>query len=108
MTHPEIADEFRAGNFTVHKTTKPFSAIPIDQAHKQNNAVVKADGGAVALTGNPSALRRWMVAESEVARLIEEFQVSNQDRYQDTKHHDQISSVQAAFQKDIQSTFKLM
>jgi hypothetical protein len=107
-THPEIANEFRAGNFTVQKTTRPFSSIAVDQAHEQNNAAIKGDGGAVGLTDNPSALRRWMVAGPEVARLIEEFQDSNQDLSQDTKHHDQSSSVQTAFHKDVQSMIKVM
>ena len=68
-THPEIAEEFRAGNFTVRKTNRPFSDIPVDQAHEQNNAAIKGDGGAVGLTDNPSALRRWMVAHRRVPGL---------------------------------------
>ena len=35
-----------------------FSGIAIDQAHEQNNASVKGDG-AVGLTENTAALRRW-------------------------------------------------
>jgi len=57
-----------------------FSSIPIDQAHEQNNACTKKDGGAVVLTDNFSALCRWMVAGPEVARPIEEFQDHNQHR----------------------------
>ena len=53
-THPDIYGEFHSGHFTVQKTNQVFSAIPIDQAHKQNNACVKGDGGTVGLTGNPS------------------------------------------------------
>jgi len=60
--HPDIYREFSAGHFTVQKTKRVFSAIPIDQAHEQNNACVQGDGGAVGLTDNPSALRRWTVA----------------------------------------------
>ena len=48
--HPSVFTEFLAGNFTVKKTTRAFSAISIDQAHEQNNASVKGDGGAVGLT----------------------------------------------------------
>lgn len=29
-THPEIADEFRAGTFTVKKKNRPFSAFPVN------------------------------------------------------------------------------
>ena len=42
--HPDIYREFSAGHFTVQKTKRVFSAIPIDQAHEQNNACVKGDG----------------------------------------------------------------
>ena len=60
------------------QTTHAFSAMAIDQAHEQNNAFVKGDGGAVGLTENPSALQRWMVAGPEVARVIKEFETSLQ------------------------------
>ena len=42
--HPEIAKEFHKGNFVVHKTERNFSGLPIDQAHEQNNAVIKGEG----------------------------------------------------------------
>ena len=108
--HPEIAQEFRAGNFTIQKTNRPFSNIPIDQAHEQNNAAIKGDGGAVGLTDNPSALRRWMVAGPEVARLIEEFwdEADPGNRPEHTFHHDQSASVQTAFLKDVQSMVNVM
>lgn len=103
--HPHILKEFNAGKFTVQKSIRIFSSIPIDQAHEQNNAIIKGDGGAVGLTDNPAALRRWMVAGPEVARLIGEFHsvYQNCSRQVDTRHHDQIPSVQAAFGKDVSS-----
>ncbi|KAG1674196.1 Arachidonate 12-lipoxygenase, epidermal-type [Nymphon striatum] len=70
--YPEVARKFREGSFTVQKTKKIFSSIAIDQAHELNNACIKGDGGAVGLTNNPAALRRWMIAGPEVARVIEE------------------------------------
>jgi len=88
-TDHETAQEFRDRNFMVQETNRPFSTIPVYQTHKQNNAVIKGDGGAVGLTNNPSALRRWIVAGPEVARLIEEFQDEQENRSEDTKHHDQ-------------------
>ena len=72
--YPEVARGFEASNFTIQKTSQQFSAIPIDQAHEQNNAAIKGDGGAVGLTDNPAALRRWMMAGPEITRLIGEFQ----------------------------------
>ena len=50
--------------------------MAIDQAHKQNNALVKGDGGAVGLTENPKALLRWMVAGPETARVIQQFEIT--------------------------------
>ena len=43
--HPEIAREFDAGNFTIQKTSRQFSTIPIDQTHEQNNAAIEGDCG---------------------------------------------------------------
>ena len=62
------------GHWVIHKTTKLFSATLIDQAHEQNNEVVKSSGGAIGLTENPSALRKWMVSGPEQARLLKEFE----------------------------------
>ena len=67
---PDVASEFKKRLFTVIKTPKRFSAIAIDQAHEQNNAMVKGDGGAVGLKENPNALLRWMFSGREVARLV--------------------------------------
>ena len=57
---PGVAEAFKQGLFTIAKTDARFSAIAIDQAHEQNNAMVKGEGGAVGLTENPCALRRWL------------------------------------------------
>ena len=54
----------------MHRSCKEFSSIAIDQAHEQNNAVIKDDGGAIGLTEDPTALWRWMIAGPEVSRLV--------------------------------------
>ena len=54
--HPDVFTEFSNGHFTVQKTNRMFSAIPLDQAHEQNDAYVKGDGGAIGLTDNATAL----------------------------------------------------
>ena len=71
--HPDVLAEFKSGTFVVHQTSNKFSAMSIDQCHEQNNAVVKGSSGAIGLTGNPGALRRWMVAGPEIARITTEF-----------------------------------
>ena len=55
--HPDVYTEFLKEKFVVKKSKRAFSANAIDQAHKQNNASVKVDGGAEGLTENPAAPR---------------------------------------------------
>ena len=63
-----IRQEFEeCGHWVVQKSTNRFSSIPIDQAHEQNNALVKGSGGVVGLTENPSAFRKWMTVGPEQA-----------------------------------------
>lgn len=70
--YPDVYAEFLNGKFVFKKTKRAFSSVAIDQAHEQNNASVKGDGGAVGLTENLAALRRWMVSGPEMARLFQE------------------------------------
>ena len=60
--HPNIYTQFNCGHFTVQKTKRVFSEIPIDQLRKQNIACV----GVVGLTDNPSALQQWLISGPEV------------------------------------------
>ena len=70
-----IREEFlQHSNWVLSKTSHKFSAIPFDQAHEQENKIAKGAGGAVGLTENPTAFRRWMLSGPEMARLLKEFQ----------------------------------
>jgi len=51
-----------------------LSAMLVDQAHKQQNSVVKGHGGAVGLTVNEHSLHRWLITEPELARLLADFE----------------------------------
>jgi len=106
---PDVFRAFKRGAFTAKKTGRPFSAISLEQAHEQINALVKGDGRAVGLTENPGALRRWTVAGPEIARQVDEFEdgfdevgttfnVTPADR-----HHEQTKSVQEKFVHDVRS-----
>lgn len=53
-----IKKEFEEnGHWAISKTTNKFSTMPLDQAHEQENKIVKSSGGAVGLTENPVAFR---------------------------------------------------
>lgn len=111
-TAPEVFSKFNDGLFTVHKSTRNFSSIAIDQAHEQNNAMVKGDGGAVGLTENPNALRRWMMSGPEIARLVNEFESdlnpSASHQTPVTNHHEVQNSFQESFLKDVKALVATM
>ncbi len=45
------------GHWDISKTSHKFSTMSLDQAHEQENKIVKSSGGAVGLTENPVAFR---------------------------------------------------
>lgn len=85
------------------KTHRKFSAIPLDQAHEQNNKLVKDSGGAVGLTENPNALKRWMISGPEQIRLLKEFQSSDKALSVSDSSLDQGHSKQETFKKHVNS-----
>ena len=83
-SHPSVQAEFVAGNFSISKTCKNFSAISIDHAHEQLNALIKGDGGAIGLTENEAALGRWVIAGPEITRILTDLEnstKSNSDNF---------------------------
>ncbi len=103
--HPEVAREFHNGNFVVHKSKNPFSALAIDQAHEQHNAVIKGDGGAIGLTEDPAALRRWMISGPEVSRLVGQYEAMSgvKDPINIRRHHEQTPNAQQSFFNKVKS-----
>ena len=68
-THPEVYNEFKKGLFAIQRTTKSFSASPIDLTLEQT---INADAGSqrtgiASLTNSISARQRW--AESYFLRM---------------------------------------
>jgi hypothetical protein len=108
---PHVAKEFDQGSFIVRKTTRPFSAMAIDQAHEQNNKIVKGDGGAIGLMQNPRALLRWMVAGPEIARAIDSFQTvcsdNNTGKHQ-VRHHEHTPSAQVSFASKVRALVQVI
>lgn len=102
-THQAIEAEFTAGHFTIHKTGNAFSAIAIDHAHEQENANVKGEGGAIGLTENAAALRRWMVAGPEVSRVIREFEQHKGEQKYPHRHHDEQPAIQTRYLQQVAS-----
>ena len=106
---PAVAEAFKKGLFTIAKTSRRFSAIGIDQAHEQNNAIVKGDGGAVGLTENAGALRRWMLSGPEMARLVNEFEEGMVSEVTpELFHHEDEKGFQKSFHKDVKSFVQVL
>jgi hypothetical protein len=87
VRHPCIYQEFMQGNFTVTKTNRAFSSMGVDQAHEQNNKIVKVEGGAIGILDNETALMKWMIGGPEIARLVKEFYGRNQTDEEETKEN---------------------
>ena len=56
--------------FTICKCKRHSSNIALDQAHEQNNKLVKTDGDAIAILENKSALLKWTVACPMVSDML--------------------------------------
>ena len=71
---------------------------------------MKGDGGAVGLTENTSELLRRMVSGPEIARVISEFQSTQEltklgevQIEKDVRHHEEVKGVQEAFAKKVKN-----
>jgi len=97
---PTVWNEFLKGHFVTQKTSHKFSMMAHDQIHEQLNALVKGDGGIVGITENESALRRWMIAGPEMARIVSEVSVKDPAK---NNHHEQSPSTQNRFARNVKS-----
>ena len=59
----------------------------IDQAHKQNNKLVKIDGGATDLLNDNAALFNWTVAGPEFTEMVPSFRCNDDEDTKISHHH---------------------
>jgi len=68
---------------------------------------VKGVDGAIGLTQNPSACRRWMLSGPEMARLLKQFEEcihgDNTEMSSNLHHHEHGLSTQKTFQQQVVS-----
>ena len=103
-THPLIRSKLQNGNIVVQQSTNLFSYIAMDQSHELLYKSIKGKGGAVGLSGDSFALRRWMIAGPELSRVVFEFEVTLCNvSTSSNKHHKQIPHVHITFAKDVKS-----
>ena len=103
-------EHFVHGAFTSNKTGNINSAIGLDHAHEQINSQVKGDGGAIGLTEDPGALRRWMVAGPHLSIVITEYErtIDNSQAGTNQTHHEHNTTQQQAFADYVRSLVAVM
>jgi len=97
-----IKVEFEKGHWTITRSNRRFSSLPIDHAHEQANKRVKGVGGIIGLTENPDMLERWMVTGPEISRVVDDFtRVNDNDDEDDEElhHHEEQFASQHRFQR---------
>ena len=70
-THPDVFQRFQEGQFTIKKSVWVFSNMAIDQAHEQNNKLVKIDGGAIGILENDTALLDWAISGPQISQMLQ-------------------------------------
>ena len=100
--YPSIFEEFKRGYFTVKNGNRKFSNVAVDQGHEQNYKLIKIEGGAIGIFGNPKTLLRWAVAGSIVAHICKD---AEEEEVKEKKHHEDNDSFEAKFREDVQSLY---
>ena len=78
------------GSGWVQALAEAGTALPLDQNHEQENAIVKGDGGNIGLTENPPALQKWAVIGPEKSTLLVMSEETFMEVVQpDYKHHEE-------------------
>ena len=81
-TSPYLYKCFSDGYFAFQKSNKKFSLMGIDQAHKQNNVVIKGMGGATSVLNkdHESGLAWWELCLHELSLIINEYERNPQEK----------------------------
>ena len=98
-SHENVYEEFINGNFVVQKTNRKFSAMGLDQAHEQNNNVIKHTS-----KGIQTDLTSLMTfVGPEIAMLLDQYE-SNYDTV--LPHHEDNAAHERTFSNDVFSLLK--
>ena len=66
---------YAEGNFSVNKSTTPFTTLGADHALEQANRTLKVHGGIKGIANNQSSLDQYFIIAPEVSNIIEEFRL---------------------------------
>ena len=68
----------------------------IDQAHEQNDKILKTDGGVIGILDNPTALLKWAIIGPVISEILKEEEDGNLHEL----HHADTASFEKDFRKD--------
>ena len=108
--HPEVLQEFRRGNFVVQKSGKKFSLILKDPSHEQTTRLCKSASGVANLFDMPQTMDEHVMALSEKLQALNDFEDVTDifTSFHHLEHHEEGSSYQEKFAKDVLSVLKLL
>ena len=81
--------KFDKSHWTINRSSRRFSSLPVDYAHEQANKRVKGVGGIIGLTENLTLLERWIITGPEMSRIIEEFTEAIDTEDGELPHHEE-------------------
>ena len=74
-----------------------------NQAHEQNNKVIKADGGAIGIFDDESALLEWAISGPQIFEILSEFSNNSGDDENDFQYYREDTD---AFELNLLAVFK--
>ena len=95
----ETYDAFVKSFFTIGKTSRVFSNMGIDQAHEQNNKILKDDGGIIGILDNPTALLKWAICGPVICEMFKEGEETEKG-HSPSLHHEDNDTFEEKFQHD--------
>ncbi|KAG1696942.1 hypothetical protein GQR58_006141 [Nymphon striatum] len=87
------------GHFACKKSSRKFSDIHEDQAHEQNNKLVKIEGGAIRILDNHISFMKWLIGGPEILRVLRSFEDEEQKDRKILSHHEATASHEKLYRK---------
>lgn len=104
-----VLEQFKKGYFTVNKTDHPFSNMGVNQAHQQNNKVVKVDdGGSIGILENETTLLKWAVAGPIMSDLLNQTDQDLHNTQKLPKYHGDTDLYEKNFKNDRNSILEAL
>ena len=100
QSHPNIWQDFKNGEFTITKSSGPFTSIGPDQAQEHVNRGHKGDGAISGLTTDPQALLKYCLSSPKLTRLAGETEHMLNIGDPRTRKHHQHSASTSSRQED--------